>query len=163
MDLQPDFTLDVVGDGPSRPELEELRVTLGLERHVRFHGFQDSVASFLAQADFFVLSSVSEGIALTLLEAMAVGLPAVATDVGGNREVVVHGQTGYLVPPGSHPALADAMLAIQSRTVLEGMGRAARQRVEDEFALSAVVARYEAIYRECLGPHGARGAEGGGR
>jgi len=156
VDRQPRFMLDVVGDGPSRPELETLRQSLGLEKVVRFHGFQSSVAPFLANADFFVLSSVSEGIALTLLEAMAVGLPAVATDVGGNREVVVHGETGYLVPSGSDEALAEAMLAMQSPTVLTPMGLAARRRVETEFSLARVVERYEAIYHECLVRRGVR-------
>ncbi len=156
VDRQPNFTLDVVGDGPSRPELEALCASLGLGEAVRFHGFQSRVAPFLAEADFFVLSSISEGIALTLLEAMAVGLPAVATNVGGNREVIVHGETGYLVPSDSDDALADAMLAIQSRTVLGPMGIAARRRVETEFSLARVVERYEAIYGECLARRGAR-------
>jgi sugar transferase (PEP-CTERM/EpsH1 system associated) len=157
VDKEPAFTLDIVGDGPSRPELELLRGTLGLARHVRFHGFQHDVQPYLAQSDYFVLSSLSEGIPLTLLEAMAVGLPGVATDVGGNREVVVSGETGYLVPAEAPGALADAMLLVQADPMgLDRMGRAARHRVDSMFALRDVVARYEGIYFECLARHRVR-------
>jgi sugar transferase (PEP-CTERM/EpsH1 system associated) len=152
VDKNPAFSLDVVGDGPSRPELESLRAALGLDGRVIFHGVQDDVEPFLADADFFVLSSLSEGIPLTLLEAMAVGLPAVATDVGGNREVVVSGETGYLVPAGSPGALADAMLKIQAdMPQLQRMGLASRRRVEEHFNLRTVVAQYENVYLQCLG------------
>jgi glycosyltransferase involved in cell wall biosynthesis len=153
VDKVPGFRLDVVGDGPSRPELEALRSTLGLGDHVRFHGYRDEVGPYLASADFFVLSSTSEGVPLALLEAMASGLPGVATDVGGIREVIVPEKTGYLVPAQSPEALADAMLRIQSDLGnLDRMGRAARRRVEDEFSLRSVVRRYEELYLQSLRP-----------
>ena len=155
VDKNPAFRLDIVGDGPSRAALEAQRTELGLDRHVRFCGYQSDVEPYLAQADIFLLSSISEGIPLTLLEAMAVGLPGVATDVGGIREVIVPGVTGYLVPARSPEALAEAMLAIQADPlVIERMGQASRQRIEDEFGLAGVVAQYEAIYLECLGRRG---------
>ena len=152
VDKNPGFQLDLVGDGPSRPELETLRTALGLVVNVHFHGYRDQVGPHLAAADFFVFSSVSEGVSISLLEAMASGLPAVATDVGGNREVIVHGETGYLVPAGSPEALADAMMTIQAEPgTLERMGRAARSRVEDQFSLRRMVAQYEDLYFQCLG------------
>jgi glycosyltransferase involved in cell wall biosynthesis len=151
VDEDPSFSLDIVGDGPLRGELESLRAQLGLDRHVRIHGFQVDIRPFLAQADIFLLSSVSEGIPLTLLEAMAVGLPGVATDVGGNREVIVDGVTGYLVPPHSPDSLAEAILALKADPVaLDRFACASRSRVEDEFSLAVVVKRYESLYLELL-------------
>jgi glycosyltransferase involved in cell wall biosynthesis len=99
----------------------------------------------------FVLSSVSEGICLTLLEAMAAGLPVVATDVGGNREIVVDGRTGRLVPARDPEALAKTILAMCENTVLaRDMGQRGRERVVNLFDVRTMVARYEAIYRELL-------------
>ena len=152
VDNMPGFRLDVVGDGPSRPALEALRSALGLDAHVCFHGYRDQVASYLESADFFVLSSISEGVPLALLEAMASGLPGVATDVGGIREVIVPDETGYLVHAQSPGLLADAMLRILSTPgALDRMGGAARRRVEEHFSLRAVVGQYEELYMQCLG------------
>src|SRR5262249_9682148 len=110
-----------------------------------------NVREFLPAADLFVLSSRSEGISLTLLEAMATGLPIVATDVGGNREVVLHGETGLLVPPQSPQELAAAMQQLLSQPISAAhMGNAGRQRVEHEFDLRAVVSRYEELYLSLL-------------
>jgi len=160
VDSVPTFKLDIIGDGPTRADLETLRETLGLRDRVRVLGYHEQVAGFLAAADFFVLSSISEGVSIALLEAMASGLPAVATDVGGNREVVVSGVTGYLVPPRAPDVLAAVMLRMQSDVAgLERMGRAARRRVEDQFNLRAVVHQYERLYLECLEPARARAAE----
>ena len=151
VDKDPSFSLDVVGDGPARSELEALRAELRLERHCRFHGFQDDVRPFLAQADVFVLTSISEGIPLTLLEAMATGLPGIATDVGGNREIIVPGETGYLVPVRSPTAFAEAVLRLMAEPAeLDRLGQGSRRRVEEEFSLAVMVARYEALYRELL-------------
>jgi glycosyltransferase involved in cell wall biosynthesis len=160
-DKDPSFSIDVVGDGPSRSELEILRAELHLEHHCRFHGFQGDVRPFLAQADVFVLSSISEGIPLTLLEAMAMGLPGIATDVGGNREVIVQGETGYLVPVRSPAALAEAVLRLKTEPAgLDRLGQGSRRRVEEEFSLAAMVARYEALYLELLGRRSPRGSKG---
>jgi glycosyltransferase involved in cell wall biosynthesis len=150
-DKIPGLRLDVVGDGPSRQDLEALRSSLGLGGRVTFHGYHADVRPFLAAADVFLLSSVSEGISIALLEAMASGLPAIATDVGGNREVILEGQAGHLTPVGSAEALADAIVRIESDPDgRERMGQASRQRVEQEFSLQRVVARYEELYRRCL-------------
>lgn len=160
-DKIPGFRLDVVGDGPSRPNLQAIRTALGLEDQVSLHGYHADVVPFLAAADVFVLSSISEGISIALLEAMASGLPAVATDVGGNREVIVSGRTGFLTPVGSAEALAAAMIDLQLNPgVLNRMGRASRKRIEADFNLRHVVARYEAMYCRCLsGNRGRKGNE----
>jgi glycosyltransferase involved in cell wall biosynthesis len=143
---RPDFRLEVAGDGPCRGELEALRDRLGLGAGVRFLGAVRDVPGLLARARLFVLSSATEGISLTLLEAMARGLPVIATAVGGNPEVVA-GETGLLVPPGDPDALAGAILSLwaQPATIL-GMGQAGRRRVEEHFDVRRMVAAYEAMY-----------------
>ena len=150
-DLHPAFTLDLVGDGPSRPDLEQLSRQLGMEHHVTFHGARPDPRTLLAGARLFVQSSLSEGISLTLLEAMAAGVPIVATRVGGTPEVVDHGVTGLLVPPQDPAALADAILTLLADTRLaDRMSRSARMRAEQEFDLRAMTASYEALYDEAV-------------
>ena len=154
-DVHPAFHLDIVGDGPKRQTLEDLIGQLGLRKHVTLWGFRQDVSSLLRKADFFILSSISEGISLTLLEAMASGLPIVATDVGGNREVVADGTTGLLVPPRSPEQLAGAILQLLNDPArIRQMGIAARQRVEDEFNLRTVVSEYENLYIKLLNEAG---------
>ncbi len=150
-DAEPDFTIDLVGDGPDRADLEAYCDELQLRRNVKFIGFRDDVHECLSQAGFFVLSSVTEGVSLTLLEAAASGLPIVATRVGGNSEVVAHEETGILVPPQSPTALAGAMLEMlrhPQRAVQ--MGLAGRRRIENHFDLRRAVARYEQLYLSLL-------------
>src|SRR5205823_12324570 len=109
---RPAFRLRIAGDGPCLPALRGLAKQLGLDDQVAFLGEVRDVAGLLATARLFVLPSLTEGISLTLLEAMSCGLPVVATRVGGNPEVIVDGQTGLLVPPGDPPALAAAILQL---------------------------------------------------
>ena len=150
-DRQPDFVLDIVGDGPDRSDLEGFCDELHLRSHVNFIGFRDDVQHYLSRAEFFVLSSVTEGISLTLLEAAASGLPIVATQVGGNPEVTVHGESGFLVPPRSPESLAAAMLEMLSdRNRARRMGIAGRRRVAEQFDLCRAVARYEELYLSLL-------------
>ncbi|MBI3860373.1 MAG: glycosyltransferase [Planctomycetia bacterium] len=150
-DAEPDFSIDLVGDGPDRADLEAYCDELQLRRHVKFVGFSDNVHQHLSRAGFFVLSSVTEGISLTLLEAAASGLAIVATKVGGNSEVVEHGITGLLVPPQTPAALAGAMLELlRNPQQAAEMGLCGRRRVEDYFDLRQAVARYEAHYLSLL-------------
>jgi sugar transferase (PEP-CTERM/EpsH1 system associated) len=151
VDRRPSFRLDLVGDGPERGALEDLRRELGLEAHVRLVGYREDVQALLQEADVFVLTSRTEGLALTLLEAMAAGLPIVATDVGGNREVVAPGETGLVVPPGSPTAVAEALLSlIDDPPRAAAMGRAGRQRVERLFDIRTMVTRYQTLYDALL-------------
>src|SRR5260221_1571569 len=146
-DARPDFSLDLVGDGPSRPAIESTCERLGLRPHVRLLGHRADVSHALAGAGMFVWCSTSEGLSMTLLEAMAARLPVVATRVGGNGEVVRDGVTGLLVPPRSPSAVARAILTLLDNPDLRArMGAAGRAVVEDEFSLAACVAQYERLY-----------------
>jgi glycosyltransferase involved in cell wall biosynthesis len=150
---KPDFRLLLVGDGPERAALERLSSELKLSDHVQFFGERNDVAELLSGrgVGFFVASSLTEGVSLTLLEAMAAGLPVVATNVGGNPEIVVPDETGLLVPSADPAALAEAMLWM-SRDPFRRvqMGSAGRRRVERQFSVRGMIEQYEALYEELL-------------
>jgi glycosyltransferase involved in cell wall biosynthesis len=144
---QPDFRLEIAGDGPCLPALRRLTAELGLGERVTFLGEVGDVPALLGRAGLLVLSSVSEGVSITLLEGMARGLPIVATRVGGNPEVVADGVTGLLVPPRDPAALARAMLRVwRDPEAARQMGLAGRRRVEEQFDVRRMVAQYEAMY-----------------
>ncbi|MDX1969709.1 MAG: glycosyltransferase [Planctomycetaceae bacterium] len=143
----PELRLKIVGDGPERGALERLSADLGLAARVAFLGERTDVPSLLKSAGFFVTASLTEGISLTLLEAMAVGLPVVATDAGGNGEIVVDGETGRITPIGDVDALADAIVEMCRRQGdWPALGRAGRERVCDHFDVRRMVDDYEALY-----------------
>jgi glycosyltransferase involved in cell wall biosynthesis len=149
---EPGFRLDIAGDGPSAGELRQQVASLGLGGRVRFLGDVRDVPGLLARAKFFVLSSLTEGISLTLLEAMARGLPIVTTRVGGNAEVVKDGETGILVEAGKPDLLARAMLELtRSSDCCARFGKAGRLRAEEHFDVRRMVPRYEKLYaaRSC--------------
>ncbi len=151
VNAEPRFTLDLVGDGPERARIEQLVRELHLEHAVNLLGFRDDVRERLGQAHVFLLSSISEGISLTLLEAMAAGIPVVATDVGGNSEVIVSEETGLLVPPSNPVALANATLRILRDPELAARcSIAGKFRVARSFSVRAMVTAYEALYDELL-------------
>jgi glycosyltransferase involved in cell wall biosynthesis len=129
--------------------LNQLARDLGICRQVRFLGEVAEIGELLGRARMFVLPSLTEGISLSLLEAMAQGLPVVTTSVGGTPEVVVDGQSGLLVPPADPERLAAAMLKIWSDPNLSRrMGAAGRQRVEQDFNVAITTAKYESLYQE---------------
>jgi glycosyltransferase involved in cell wall biosynthesis len=141
------FRLEIAGDGPCLPRLREVTAELGLEQTVRFLGQVGDVPALLRRSGLFVLPSVSEGVSLTLLEAMASGVAIVATSVGGNPEVVVDGETGLLVPPRDPAALADAFLRLRRDDAdRRRLIAAGRERVEEWFDVRRMVADYEAHY-----------------
>ncbi len=147
VDREARFQLDVAGDGPERASLVQLQRELRLEGHVHFLGFRSDVGTLLQSANLFVMSSIGEGISLTLLEAMACELPVITTDVGGNREVVDPGRTGLLVPAGRPEILAETILGVlRDPERASQMGRAGRQRVEEAFDSRRMVASYEQLY-----------------
>lgn len=149
--VAPTLRLEIAGDGSCLPELRQLVTDLGLSERVAFLGEVRDVPGLLARAALFVLPSLTEGISLTLLEAMSRGLPVVATRVGGNPEVVVEGETGLLVPARDPEALADAVLTLWHDPERgRRMGLAGRRRVEEHFEIRRAVARYEELYREVL-------------
>lgn len=147
----PNFQLKIVGDGPERTKLESLIDELNIRAHVELLGERHDVPDLLAQSGFFVSSSLSEGISLTLLEAMAVGLPVVTTSVGGNPEIVIEGETGHLVPTGDPEALAHAIVHLcDERDLWSAMGTLGRQRVEQNFEIRHMIRNYESLYEEQL-------------
>lgn len=149
VDRVPEFRLRLVGDGVERPKLEALARQLDLTRNVEFLGERHDVPELLRTAGFFVSSSKTEGVSLTLLEAMAVGLPIVTTRVGGNPEVVAENVTGLLSPAENPDALAERMLEMLSRQhAWPAIAAAARERVERNFNARTMVAQYEELYRD---------------
>lgn len=163
----PSLRLEIAGDGPCRPELERLVGELGLAGRARFLGEVRDVPAMLARASLFALSSLTEGIPVTLLEAMARGLPVVATRVGGNAEVVADGETGLLVPAQDPPALARALLRLlRDPEEAHRMGLSGRRRVTERFDVRRMVAEYESLYLEPRGRrpqrHGAPAGAGAG-
>ncbi|MBI1735594.1 MAG: glycosyltransferase [Candidatus Rokubacteria bacterium] len=142
---------EVVADTAYRRALARQVGTLGIEPYVVFTGFRRDVPALLAEAAVSVLPSHSEGLSNTLLESMAAGAPVVATDVGGNPEVVRHGITGLLVPPRAPAALADAIVTLLTDAGLaDRFRRAGRRRVVEEFSLERMVARTEEMYLDLL-------------
>lgn len=146
--------LAMIGDGPLRADALRLLADAGLAGHAWLPGSRDDVAELLRDADLYTLASQREGISNTLLEAMASGLPVVATATGGNLELVLQGVTGRLVPVGDAGALA-AGLVEYARDAGEraAHGTAARRRAEDEYSLRRMVGSYEALYRAYSTPY----------
>ncbi len=149
---RPEALLIIIGDGLLRPNMEELARDLGMKDQVRFLGICRDIPELMNAADAYVISSAWEGMANVLLEASATGLPIVATDVGGNRDVVQDGETGLLVPPKDPRALAGAMLRLMALSDKERrqMGEAGRQYIEASYSLDHVVDMWEALYQELI-------------
>lgn len=160
---QPGAILLLVGRGSLQRETEALAAELGLDDAVRFLGVRSDVPVVMSAADGYVLSSAWEGMPMVLLEAAAAGLPIVATEVGGNREVVLEGETGFLAPPRDDAALGAAMLRLARLAPEErrAMGERGRARIKAKYGLRRVAERWEEIYREVLARKG-REVEPGG-
>jgi N-acetyl-alpha-D-glucosaminyl L-malate synthase BshA len=148
-----DVDLVLVGDGPLRGDLERQASALGIDARVRFLGVRRDVPELLAAADVFTLCSVSEAASITLLEAMATGTPVVATDVGGNPEIVRHRVDGLLTPRGDALALAAAIVELLNDPDLAStLGRHAAERARSKYQLKDTVDRYGSLYRALAGP-----------
>jgi sugar transferase (PEP-CTERM/EpsH1 system associated) len=146
--LTPSCRLVLIGDGPERAALSRLAGQLGLETRVEFRGHRDDVPQLLQALDLFVLPSLSEGMSNTVLEAMAVGLPILASDVGGNRELIEPGRSGMLFPPGDVAALAEQLVLLLGSPELRAkLGAAAARRARTEFSIEAMLGRYASLYR----------------
>lgn len=144
--------LVIAGDGPLRAELEAQRARLELKNDVALPGYRKDVPALLDAADLLVMSSVSEGLSIALIEAAARGVPIVATDVGGNDEIVEHGKNGLLVPASDPLLLAKALREIlPDEARLRAFGRAGRERYERRFRLDQMVDTYSAIYASVVG------------
>jgi len=146
----------IVGDGPDRAAIEAEIGRLGLEDSVRLARERADVPELLADSDVFVLSSRSEGLPVSVLEAMAAGLPVVASRVGGLDELVVDGETGILVSSRDHEALAAALTSmVEDRTLRRRLGRAGRSRAEALFDLGAFRQAHVDLYDAQLALAGA--------
>jgi glycosyltransferase involved in cell wall biosynthesis len=148
----PEATLLIAGEGPLLGECKALVEREGLAEVVRFLGVRRDVPRLMNAADAYVMSSAWEGLPMVLLEAAATGLPIVATDVGGNGEIVVEGRTGTLIAERDVGALADAMTRLMTLpgTQRRRMGVSARDHVLRGFSLPGVIDRWERLYRELL-------------
>lgn len=143
--------LSIAGDGPLRTEVEAEILRAGLRDHVWLAGNRGDIPEVMQALDLFVLPSRAEGISNTILEAMATGLSVIATDVGGNRELVIPGETGTLVPAADSAAMADAIARYAADASLRSdHGAAGRKRAESEFSLDGMVQRYDSLYRSQL-------------
>ncbi|MEO0966718.1 MAG: glycosyltransferase, partial [Planctomycetota bacterium] len=150
-DRLPDARLVLVGDGDLRPALEQAAWDHGVADHTLFAGVRDDVHALMPGADVFLLSSLSEGISVTLLEAMAAALPVVATDVGGNPEVVAHGHTGLLAPRRDAAALADHLHRLLTAPDLRHILAAqAPTRCREKFHQTRMHREYEVLYHAML-------------
>lgn len=140
------------GRGDLEETLKRQAVDFGIEAHVRFLGFVEDVPALLDTFDVFVLPSLAEVFPLSVLEAMAHGVPPVVTDVGGNREIMEDGVSGYIVPPADPSALAEKIaLLLRNRELARGMAEKAHETVRNRFSLEAMLSGYERLYDSLTG------------
>lgn len=145
----PDLRLLIIGDGNERADLEKLVSALGISENVIFVGYTSEVTRLLSALDVSVLSSLSEGISNSVLESMAVGVPVVATAVGGNIELITPERTGLLVPPADAEALAAAILRLLTdRALHERLAHNAHRMVMERFANERMVENFQRLYSE---------------
>ena len=148
----PDARFVIAGEGELRPTLEHLIKHLNLEKHVILAGFRPDVLSLHKAFDVFVMSSITEGLGTSLLDAMACGRPIVATTAGGMPEVVQDGKTGILVPPRNDRAMADAIITLLKDPALrDRMGSAGLARANARFSAERMVADTLLAYRDLVG------------
>jgi len=148
---RPEAVLLLVGDGPLRADVETLAAEFSLQKHVHLTGWIEDLAPLYATMDICALSSLNEGTPVALIEAMAAAKPVVATRVGGVADVVDHGRTGLLVPPGNAEALADEIVRLAADPGERSrMGVAGRQEVVGRFSTARLVDDIDAMYAKAL-------------
>lgn len=149
--LRDDVHLLIVGDGPQRQRLERYRHLIHLDKHVHFLGHRSDVHRLLPHFDLLALASGYEGLPNVVMESLITGVPVVATDIPGNRELVISGENGYLVRVGDRAAFAQSWLRILDDPELRTrLGEAGRRRMLEEFSVAKMVERHAALYRELL-------------
>jgi glycosyltransferase involved in cell wall biosynthesis len=156
--LQPEFPglrVEIAGAGPHGQKLEETAAQLGLAGRVEFLGWVDDIHSVLPRWDVFVVPSLEEGFSIAALDAMAVGLPVIASSVGGIPELVVDGETGWLVPPADVETLVSRLRSLLLNPEQRlSMGAAAQARVRNHFNLATMTENFSRLYDELLGETG---------
>ena len=139
------------GDGTIKKEIQDFIAESGLGENIRLLGFRKDVNKLLQLIDVFVLSSTSEGLPLSVIEAMASSKPVVATNVGGLPEIVVHDQTGYLVEPQNTEALAEKLIFLLENDALRSrMGQAGRKVIEEKYSLQTMIDNYQNLYENLV-------------
>ena len=147
----PNTTFIFAGRGQLEGELKEQVHQLGVAPKVRFLGLRQDIPRILAVLHAFVLPSLSEGLSLAILEAMVAGKPVIATDVGGNPELVEDSETGYLVPSQNSQALADRLISLlMNRDRALQFGKVGQLRAQGQFSLRTMVREYQGIYDQCI-------------
>jgi glycosyltransferase involved in cell wall biosynthesis len=147
----PNIRLLIVGDGPEKTNIQRQLREQSINGTVKMLGLRNDVPRLLAAADVFLLTSVSEGIPVTVIEAMAAGVPVLATSVGGLSELVTHGVTGYLAPPGNANKLADALVELaEDSTRRVELAERAKNRANSEFSEGKMIDNYTRLYAEML-------------
>jgi N-acetyl-alpha-D-glucosaminyl L-malate synthase BshA len=142
----------LVGDGPELPKVMERARARGLTDRVHFLGKQDEVAQLISLADLLLLPSEKESFGLVALEAMACGVPTVASNAGGIPEVVEHGRTGFLSPVGDIEDMArNAVRLLQDEAMYQSFSEAGLKRVKTHFCGMRIAAQYEAVYERVIG------------
>jgi sugar transferase (PEP-CTERM/EpsH1 system associated) len=145
--LRARLRLIIVGEGPSRAQVQAILSDAGLVDLAWLPGERNDVADVMRGFHVFVLPSLAEGISNTILEAMACSLPVIATAVGGNSELVIHGQTGYILPASNATAMAERLVRLASNPLrCHRLGRAGRQRALDHFSMQSMVSAYQCVY-----------------
>jgi glycosyltransferase involved in cell wall biosynthesis len=160
--LPPGWRLHCIGrDDGSGVQLGRLAAALGIKENVEFLGARTDVAARIKTADIGILCSHEEGFSNAILECMAAGLPMVVTDVGGNAEAVIDGETGIVVAPSDIPALGTALRDLASAPEKRSrLGRKGRERVQDFYSLDRCISDYEALYFSFAGHKSMNGADG---
>lgn len=147
----PALRVEIAGSGPQRAKLEAVAAHWGLGEHVKFLGWIDDLTSVLSRWDAFVMPSLEEGFPVAALDAMAAGLPVVATSVGGVPELIEDAKTGWLVPPRDAEALASRIrLLLSNPEMRQHMGAAGYARVRDHFSSAQMTASFTRLYDELL-------------
>jgi len=151
LDIGIPVTLDIIGDGPEFPQLQKMADRLDMGGIIHFLGAFSEIEPFLQRSHIFVLPSQFEGLPNVVLEAMACGLPVIATKVGGVPDIIEHRVNGLLIPPGDSEALSAAISELFDNTTLaDKLGSRARKTVVEQFSLSAVADRYAELYKTLL-------------
>lgn len=147
----PEAILVMVGDGPEMDHLRKQVEGCGLTDCVRFTGFREQPQQYLALMDIFLLSSFTEGTSMTLLEAMSLGIPCVATRVGGNPEIVLDGETGFLVESDDADGFAGAMIRLAKEPeTCRKFSDAAVHRFRNQFSAARMAGEYLSVYQHCM-------------
>lgn len=151
--IRPDVHVLVIGEGPQRARLERYREAVRIADRVHFLGARNDVPRLMPHFDLLWLASSYEGMPNSILEAMAAAVPVVASDIPGNRDLVVPGVTGYLVPVGDRAAFATrANELLDNPERARALGEAGRRRAVEEFSVPRMIERFVALYRELLAP-----------